>query len=104
MSDITIKTNWQARQIIYGYELTETERKEFDYLEGESLDTNSFFRYKGVVYDLGQFFTLERGKNSCFSDDKFAKFDGYMSDSYFSGILVKYTNCGEGVIVARYYS
>lgn len=100
---VTIKTNNVPRATIYGYELSEVERKDFDYLEEDALYSNSFFRYKGQVYDLSEFLALNRYKNQCYSEDVFGNWDGYMSDSFFSGILVKYCQDPEFIIVATYY-
>lgn len=103
---ITIKTNHHARPILQAYELTEKELKEFDYLEGDSLDQANFFRYRGTCYDLGQFVRIKH--KGCMSFEPFAHFDhsgdlkgwdGIMTDSFFSGIVVKYTDDNESLIV-----
>jgi len=98
-----IITNNVPREVIREYELTEKERKEFDYL-GE--DGGYFFRYKGEVYDLGEFTTTSG------LDGTFDLWDGYHSDTFFSGILVRYPRTDRGtfdsdndtIIVGRYYS
>ena len=81
-------TNNRPRPILSARDLTETERKEFDYIaDGEG----SFFRYKGRVYDLGEFTrTLIDG------------WDGISADTMFSATLVKFVD-DETVIVARAY-
>lgn len=89
-----IKTNNQPRDIISWYDLTPEEQKEFDYLEdGEGL----FFRYKNQVYDLGKFMRVD---HTTIPD----KWHGYAADSYFSGVLVRYTSDCEQVIVGSYFS
>lgn len=103
-SGITIKCNNVPRQLIYGYELTDKQKAEFDYLTEEELDTNSFVAYKGNIYDLSQFMAINRHQNQCYSPKEFAGFDGYHSDSFFSGILIKYCSDNEFVIMATYYS
>lgn len=59
---ITIRTNNVPRPTIDAYELTDNERKEFDYLKWDKIDAGedsaTFFRFKGQLYDLG---------NSCVS-------------------------------------
>jgi hypothetical protein len=92
-----IRTNSKPREILHACQLTEKEIVEFDYLEGESLDFASFFRYKGNVYDLGEFML-------CPSGFQFKGWAGYYSDSAFSGILIKYCNDFEQVIVGQYFS
>ena len=95
----TIKTNNQYREIINGFNLTKKEREKFDYYESdEELDCASFFRYKGNIYDLCEF--MRTPKN----DEDLKKWDGYLSETYFSGILVKYDDCGEFIKVGSYYS
>jgi hypothetical protein len=105
MSDkVTIKTNNVPRFTIDAWELTPDERKEFDYLNWSAIedgsDSATFFRYKGQLYDLGEFMHT-RGLPE-FSP--LVKWDGYLSDSFFSGILVRYCEDHESVIVATFYA
>jgi hypothetical protein len=94
-TNMNIRTNNKPRHLIYGYELTEQERKDFDYLESEELDTSTFFRYKGQIYSLGDFMRCE--------SDELKNWHGYLSDSFFSGVLVRLSDCGESLVVATYY-
>lgn len=96
MSDITIKTNHVPRDLLYWWDLTDKEKSDFDWIENPEESGYDFFRYRGVVYCLDEFVRCH---------DAFDKqWDGYASDSYFSGVLVKYANDNESVIVATYYS
>ena len=88
-----IITNNQPRLLLYGYELTDKEKQDFDYLE--DIDSHSFLKYKGVMYDVSEFMRVD--------NDYLKGWDGYSSESYFSGILLKYID-SDHVIVARYYS
>ena len=108
MSEITIITNNVPREVIYGYQLTEKERLEFDYYNWGKIalgqdDDPSFFRYKGELYDLAEF---EVTANVAIFRNKFWHL--YQSDSFFSGILVKWSYADEddyeSVTVGRYYS
>lgn len=106
---LTIKTNWTPRELTMGQwlegfgglnsgSLYHQLRKEFDYLSEDEFDEREFFKYRGVWYDLGEFMRLD--SNSPFDNNKW---DGYSSDSYFSGVVVKY--CYDGnVIVGTYLS
>lgn len=95
-----IITNHRPRPTIYGFELTEKEREEFNYYDDpEELDSANFFKYRGQVYDLAEFMRVD--KNGPLAA---LGYDGYSGDSFFSGILVKLSDCGEAVTVARYYS
>jgi hypothetical protein len=71
------------------------EKKHFDYLSDDELDRATFFRYKGRLYDLGEF---------CCCPDTLKPWHGYLSTSYFSGIVVVVLNNSEKVIVGTYYS
>ena len=84
-------------QLINGFELTDKEKSNFDYMDNIEDDFTGF-RYRGNVYSLGDFMRME-------NNNPFKNFaNGYHSDSYFSGILVKLDNSGESVKVYRYIS
>lgn len=93
MSDLTIKTNGHYRPLMCWEELTEKEREWHDW---EGADEDSFFRYKGHAYHMGEFMRV--------GGEVFPSWDGAHSESYFSGVLVKYSNCGDAVKVGTYYS
>ena len=94
MSKLTIRTNGQYREVLDWYDLLPKEQEEYAYLEE---DGGSFFRYKNWTYFLGDFMRVD-------SNAPFTGWDGYHSDSFFSGVLVKYSNCGDAVKVATYFS
>jgi hypothetical protein len=100
MERVEITTNNVPRKIIDAWDLSESERNQFDYLNWPAIEagTNSasFFRYRGELYDLGEFMRYE-GQLA-----ELRAWHGYMSDSFFSGMLVQYTD-GEHVIIATYY-
>lgn len=96
-----IKCNNKPRQLVYGYELSEKERADFDYLTEEELDTRDFVRYKGHVYDVAEFMRIEAGIVNC-QREGWKKFDGYFSDSAFSGVLIKYID-SDNYVMATYY-
>lgn len=91
-------SNYHARPTFYGWELTEKERKEFDYYNDEEIKTAEFFRFKGEIYDLAQFMYDRQ--------NHFHGWDGYMNDSFYSGVLVKYPDDPntEGIIVGWFIS
>ena len=99
MSDeITIITNNIPRDIIDACELTDNERKEFDYLNWAELEDGSqsasFVRYKNWVYDLNDTEGIFRPDTRWF----------YISDSFFSGVLFRYADeRAESIICGRYY-
>ncbi len=92
-----IVTNNVPRDIVDAFELTPAERQRFDYLKWDRIDDGtdsaSFVRYKGELYDLGEFMiTTTPG------------WDGINADSAFSATLVRYVNENEQVIVGRIYT
>lgn len=102
MSDeLTIITNNVPRDVLDASELTKSEQAEFDYLDWAALeagrDSRSFVRYKGVTYDLGD---VEHTGNLT----AFREWDGFVSDSFFSGVLFRYVDDFERIVVGRYYS
>lgn len=96
MSSLTIKTNNVPRLLEYSYQLSAKELQDFDYLDADELAGRDFARYRGQVYDLGEFMR-------CPANSGMKGWDGYSSDSYFSGVLVKYCKDTDRVIMARYY-
>jgi hypothetical protein len=80
MDDIQIIGNGHPIPLIHGCELTEKEKKEFDWME--DVDGHFFFRYRGQVYSLDEFSRSDVG-------GRLKSFDGYLSDSFFSGIAIK---------------
>ena len=100
MSELVIKTNNIPRDVIFGYELTEIERKEFDYHDFEA-DNPSFFRFKGQLYDLGEFMRIS--EHAIQMQEPLAAWDGFVSNSFFSGVVVRYVENCERVIVGSYY-
>jgi hypothetical protein len=99
MSDVEIITNNVPREILDASQLTEAERKDFDYLDWDALeegrDSASFIRYRGELYDLND-------TEGTFPADR-RWF--YRSDSFFSGVLFRYAPSDtDYIICGRYYA
>lgn len=91
-----IITNNDPRPVLTWYDLTDFEQSNFDYLDSDDAQANaSFVRYRGWVYDLGEFMR---------APDDLKPFHGYTSDSAFSGVLCRFVDHGDSVIMGRYYS
>lgn len=92
-----IVTNNIPRKLIDAYQLSDKEREEFDYLDWEKIDnwedSATFFRYKGRLYDLGEF---------VITPESLKPWDGMAEDSAFSGILIRLDD-GQ-IIVGQYFS
>jgi hypothetical protein len=102
MADCRVFTNNHKRDILYWHELTKKEQAEFDWIETSSTlttDDATFFKYTGWVYCLNDILL---------AGVMFPGWDGAVSETFFSGILVKYAREEWGdldtdhVIVARY--
>jgi hypothetical protein len=102
MAELTIITNNVPREVVEAYELPIEVRDEFDYLDWTNIemgwDDRQFVQYKDQWYDLGDFISTNAP-----GLDAFSEWDAYVSDSFFSGVLVKYADL-EHVIMGRYYS
>lgn len=94
-----IITNNQPRDVIDGSELNEVERKEFDYIDWATEYEQSFFRYKGELYDLND---CEVSSGLTKSASPINEWSGYYSQTFFSGVVFKYVNDMEQVVVGRY--
>jgi hypothetical protein len=98
---LTIKTNRRPRPVLYWHDLTARERNQFDYLDTESAqESATFTRYRGWVHDLGEFQTTHGMPE--FSP--LTGWHGYHADSYFSGVLVRYTQDHESIVMATFFS
>lgn len=99
-----ITTNNVPRDLIDGWDLTEKERKEFDYIGTDEKAWftggvgHRFFRYKGNLYDT------QDCEQVTYVADTFRGWDGYYSQTFFSGVVFKYApdTDYEQVIVGRY--
>ena len=104
MADLTIITNHVPREILDGWQLSPAERETFEYLDWDAIeegaDSASFFRYKGELYDLGDIPAVDRRPGFA---GQFQDWDGIATDSFFSGILVRYCEDHESVVVGRFY-
>lgn len=100
---LTIKTNNVPRDVIEGYELTPAERAEFDYIDWQAVDNGEgsaqFFRFKGQLFDLEEFTAWDNPQSPTREG-----WDGYRSDSYFSGLVVRFVDDFERVIVGTYFA
>lgn len=101
MSDLRITTNHHERPIVEAYELTADERAEFDYVDWSAVDRGeasaSFVRYRGELVDLSEFEVWDNPASPTRMG-----WHGVRPDSYFSGLVVRYSDDYEYVIVGRY--
>lgn len=98
-TELTIITNNQSRDLLSWYDLT-TQEKEYylSLMEEDGLKEMDFFKYKGDIYLLSDFMIIDC--NSPLSD---TGWEGYSSDSFFSGIVIKYAEYdNDKIIIGRY--
>lgn len=98
-----VKTNNVPRDVVDAWELTADERAQFDYLDWPAIeagsDSASFIRFRGELHDLGEFQVWDNPASPTRE-----RWDGYRSDSFFSGLVVRYCEDHEQVIVGTFYA
>lgn len=104
-----IITNNIPRQLISFFDLPEKDQNDFDYVTDDARCEYRFTSYKGNYYDTydTQRISVDHGQYMGWTmavekDSPLSKWDAVISESYFSGVLFKFTD--ESVICARYYS
>ena len=117
MSKLKIVTNYVPRDVVMGYQMNHKILKdEFD-IETESMSDDEisdlcameFVKFRGVWYNLQDFITTAPGPWNHGLPEEFEGWDGYSSDSFFSGVLLKYARDDDRmdfdrVVMATYYS
>ena len=101
---MNISTNRIPRPLACLADLPEKARKDFDYLgEDEAYDCR-LVQYKGVWYDVWDSIPVMLESDA--TRHAFAGWDGYISDSFFSGVLFRFADesaAGDAcVVVGRY--
>jgi hypothetical protein len=93
---VTIRTNRNWRAFCYRDEVPATVlQSQFDHLnEDDALD--GFFSYKGYWYHTSDFLRMEG------LAIELPGWDGYTSDSYFSGVVLKLSSDGERYRIGTY--
>ena len=99
---LTIKTNNVPRNYSYGSDFNGKKRQEmleeFDYLTEEDFNQHRFVNYKGIWYDLCDFMLVRD------NELKKLKWDGISTDSFFSGVIVRYVEDDEQVVMGTCFS
>ena len=99
---LAIKTNKVPRNYSFGADFNGKERQEmlnqFSYLNEEDFNEERFVNYKGYWYDLSQFLLVDN------SELAKLKWQGYSSDSFSSGVVVRYVEDDERIVMGTYSS
>ena len=106
---LTITTNNHPRELLAYSELTPKEQEWFDYIPEEEQWSPRFARYRGNVLDISDFQVINVapvfhpfGVNVA-PESPLAKWHGVASDSYWSGIVARYSDDYESVVIGSYY-
>jgi hypothetical protein len=98
MAEVTVRTDRKWKQFKYRDEVPKKVlADQFDYQDEDVID--GYFKYRGYWYHTDMFMRLGHGAPSAFSG-----WDGYHSDSAFSGVLIKLSPDGEEYQVGTYMS
>ena len=95
---IKIKTNHHSRPLLYWHDLTDSEQKEHAGAY-DDVEKSSFFRFKGCAYDLSDFMRVNNALNGQGTEHDLYGWDGYKNETFFSSVLVKFSDCGDAVKV-----
>ena len=98
-----IITNNHWHNFLYGYELTEKELQDFDYIDSDDISSHSFIRYRGYVIDpQDTYMVISEAMKLHDEWQGLEKWHGYGSDSFFSGTLIRYSDDFEQYQIATY--
>jgi hypothetical protein len=103
----TIKTNHRPRPVLFVHDLSPLERSRND-IDADSSD--SFFRYRREVYPLSDFVRIvpQGGTSYGFEhhdlSGELKGWDGIMTDSFFSALVVRLSDDCEEVVVGLLFS
>lgn len=97
MSTLTITTNNHSRLVLDFDQLPEAIQKDFDYTSPK--EAHDFIQYRGHYYDVSDMMIIDGG-----APEAMKAWQGYCSDSAFSGVLVRYDDDSDRVIMATYVS
>jgi hypothetical protein len=105
-----ITTNNHERELLSLLELPTTVRDEYDYITEDDACTPRFVAYRGDWYDVHdmQVITVAPAHTpfgyNVTQDDPLAAWHGIATDSHWSGVVVRYTDDYEHVVIGRAWS
>jgi hypothetical protein len=98
---IEVRSNYQARNLVCFYDLSQKWQKEFDYIEEDQKYDARFFEYRGWVFDSHEFMRIESEKMP--APYRISNYwHGYQSGTYWSGIVIRHCSDYESIIVGQY--
>lgn len=106
-----ITTNGNPRALCSFDELPTKVRREFDYVKTSEHHDPRFFLYRRNWHDRNEFVRITRRDDwrggfdlPVNANSPLLKWDGIQTDSHFSGVLLRYTDDHERVIVGRFFT
>ena len=99
---MNVITNNKPRMLLMWAELPEgIGESEFDYVDDADRYDPRFFKYRGAWYDVFEFEYIS--DQPCYASFR-GKWDGVQTDSFFSGIVLRWVDEFDSVIVGRCYA
>ena len=98
-------TNNQERQFVYVYDVPDTVlADQFEHLKDDDgyYDSDGYFKYRNYWYHITDFMNLDVYAKD--AQPQFIPWDGYSSDSFFSGVVIKIASDCESYKVGTYIS
>ena len=106
-----IKTNNCPRGLVSVQDMPEKDRADFDYIDENAQFTARVFRYRGAWYDVNEFVRIVKRSagNMGFchgvdDDSPLLQWNGIQTDTHFSGVVVRYVDGFERVIMGSVYA
>ena len=94
-----IISNHHWRLLKYYHDFTEEEKEEidsdYDWMDQEERETSDWIVYRDRVYNIADFMSIHNRVYNPVIQDWQQGWDGYLSDSFFSAILIKLSDCGD---------
>ena len=86
-------------------DLSEKEKADFDYIKADDLDSHDFIRYRGALYDPSEFMRCPESQEAPNAHaNNLTGWHGYQSDSFFSGVVIRYSDDCEQYQIGTYIS
>ncbi len=97
-------SNNHWRPLYHYLELTESQQQQVKDNYNHDITDSTFFIYQDYIYSLDDFMAINNRVYNPVPQDYMKGYDGYLHDTYFSGILIKISDCNEAAQVTRFYS
>lgn len=104
MSDLEISTDNKWKKFKCREEVPKkVQENQFDWLNEE--EGYGFICYRKIWYHVSEFMIFhDKVHYLGEAPEEFKGWDGYRSGSFFSGVLIKINDCGDGYKIGTYYS